>query len=251
VERVLRLAPGALRVVGGQQAITVGEQELPLVGLAAVLGLGPAAAAAGWIHCLVLGEGERRIALAVDEIRGEQEVLGKPVDGVTQSPVVAGAAVLASGRMAPILNVSELVRMALREGGRGVGASLGVAARPRGRSVLVAEDSITSRTLLKNILELAGHRVDVAVDGEEALAKLRSGSYDLVVSDVEMPRLDGIALTQAIRREPALAQLPVVLVTSLASPADRERGAEAGANAYIVKSSFDQGKLLQAISELV
>jgi two-component system chemotaxis sensor kinase CheA len=123
-------------------------------------------------------------------------------------------------------------------------------ARPRGRSVLLAEDSITSRTLLKNILELAGHRVEVAVDGAEALAKLREGRFDVVVSDVEMPRLDGIGLTQAIRRDAALARLPVVLVTSLSSPADRERGAEAGANAYIVKSSFDQGSLLEAVAEL-
>jgi two-component system chemotaxis sensor kinase CheA len=92
--------------------------------------------------------------------------------------------------------------------------------------------------------------VEVAVDGAEALDKLRAGRFDLVVSDVEMPRLDGIGLTEAIRRDPALAQLPVVLVTSLASAADRERGAEAGANAYIVKSSFDQGDLLGAIAEL-
>ena len=116
--------------------------------------------------------------------------------------------------------------------------------------MLLAEDSITSRTLLKNILELAGHRVVVAVDGSDALDKLRSGAFDLVVSDVEMPRLDGFGLTQAIRRDPALARLPVILVTSLSSPADRERGAEAGANAYIVKSGFDQGNLLQAIEEL-
>jgi two-component system, chemotaxis family, sensor kinase CheA len=253
VERGLRVAAGELRQVGEQQAISVGEQDLPLASLASVLGLPESTGAARpWIHCVVLSAGERRVALAVDEIRAEQEVLGKPVDTtMTHSPVVAGAAVLASGPMAPILNVPELVRLALRDGGRQGGAQPVVAARPRGVSVLVAEDSITSRTLLKNILELAGHSVEVAVDGAEALDKLRAGRYDLVVSDVEMPRLDGIGLTEAIRRDEALAHLPVVLVTSLASPGDRERGAEAGANAYIVKSSFEQSKLLQAIAELV
>ena len=250
-EHCMRVAPGELRAVGQQQTVSVGEQSLPLASLAAVLDLPASGAAAGKIACVVLAAGERRIALAVDEIRGEQEVLGRPIDaGLALSPVVAGTAVLASGEAAPILNVSELVRIATREGGRAMGAAFQVSARPRGRSVLLAEDSITSRTLLKNILELAGHRVEVAVDGAEALAKLREGSFDVVVSDVEMPRLDGIGLTQAIRRDPALARLPVVLVTSLASPADRERGAEAGANAYIVKSSFDQGRLLEAIAEL-
>src|SRR6185503_12306898 len=115
------------------------------------------------VHCVVLAAGERRIALAVDEIRGEQEVLGKPIaGGVAVNPVVSGAAVLPSGGAAPILNVSELVRIATREGARPASPAFAVMARPRGRSVLLAEDSITSRTLLKNILELAGHRVEVA-----------------------------------------------------------------------------------------
>jgi two-component system chemotaxis sensor kinase CheA len=252
VERCVRFAAGDLRMVGSQQVVAVGEHDLPLVSLAGLLGLPASTVAAPRINCVVLAAGERRIAVAVDEIGGEQEVLGKPVDmSVTQSPLVTGAAVLAGGQPVAILNVPELVRSAVREGGRSLAAPIAVLARPRGCSVLVAEDSITSRTLLKNILELAGHRVEVAVDGADALDKLRSGGFDLVVSDVEMPRLDGIALTEAIRRDKALAHLPVVLVTSLASPADRERGAEAGANAYIVKSSFDQGNLLAAIAELV
>lgn len=92
----------------------------------------------------------------------------------------------------------------------------------------LAEDSITSRTLLKNILEVAGYKVEVAADGEQALRKLRETPFDAVVSDIEMPNLDGIALTEGIRADPQLAHLPVVLVTSLVSPADRERGAEAG-----------------------
>jgi two-component system chemotaxis sensor kinase CheA len=249
VERCLRLPPAQVRRVGQQQAIPVGEHDLPLASLAAVLGLPAAAEASARISCLVVAAGGRRIALAVDHIQGEQEVLGKPVDTPwVQSPVLAGAGVLATGLAAPILNVPELVRMVLRDGGRSL-APAPVAARARRHSVLVAEDSITSRTLLKNILELAGYRVEVAVDGAEALDKLRAGAFDVVVSDIEMPRLDGIALTQAIRADAALAALPVILVTSLASPADRERGAEAGANAYIVKSGFDQGNLLQAVGE--
>lgn len=251
VEHCIRVDPRVVRTVGDRQAVDVADRSLPLASLAAVLGLPAATTAPGRIPCVVLAAGERRVALALEEIRGEQEVMGRTVaPDVALGALVSGAAVLPGGAAAPILNVGELVRIAIGEGGRPTGPALAVAARPQGRSVLLAEDSITSRTLLKNILELAGHRVELAVDGAEALDKLRSGGFDLVVSDVEMPRLDGIALTQAIRRDPALAHLPVVLVTSLASPADRERGAEAGANAYIVKSSFDQGNLLDAVAEL-
>src|SRR5207249_861105 len=114
IERALRFAVGELRAVGGQQTVTVGEQDLPLVSLAGVLGLAPAAGTPSRIHCLLLAADGRRVALAVDAVRGEQEVLGKPVDAaVTGSPVVAGAAMLATGQLAPILNVSELVRTAL------------------------------------------------------------------------------------------------------------------------------------------
>jgi two-component system chemotaxis sensor kinase CheA len=116
--------------------------------------------------------------------------------------------------------------------------------------VLVAEDSITSRTLLKNILESAGFSVRTAVDGSDAITILKSEDIDVVVSDVEMPRMDGFQLAQAIRADKRLAELPVILVTGLESREDRERGIDVGANAYIVKSSFDQGGLVDVIRKL-
>jgi two-component system chemotaxis sensor kinase CheA len=116
--------------------------------------------------------------------------------------------------------------------------------------VLVAEDSITSRTLLKGILENAGYRVETAADGVDAFSTLRSGSFDLVVSDVDMPRLNGFGLTAKIRADKKLAELPVVLVTALDSRQDREHGIDVGASAYIVKGSFDQGNLLDVVRRL-
>jgi two-component system chemotaxis sensor kinase CheA len=115
--------------------------------------------------------------------------------------------------------------------------------------VLIADDSLTTRTLERYILEAAGYEVELAGDGEEALAILLQRSCDVLVSDVEMPGLDGIGLTAHVRSDPKLADLPVILVTSLDSPADRERGLQAGADAYIVKSSFDQDQLLRTIRE--
>jgi two-component system chemotaxis sensor kinase CheA len=119
------------------------------------------------------------------------------------------------------------------------------------RSVLVAEDSITSRMLLQNILEAAGYEVGTAVDGIEAFARLKTEGFDAVVSDVEMPRMNGFDLTAKVRADKDLASTPVVLVTALDSPLDRERGVDAGADAYIVKSSFDQSDLLLALERLL
>jgi two-component system chemotaxis sensor kinase CheA len=113
--------------------------------------------------------------------------------------------------------------------------------------VLVVEDSVTSRLLLKHILEGAGCSVDTAEDGLDALSRLRAGRYDVVVSDVEMPNMDGLALTASIRANPATAELPVILVTSLQTPEQREAGLRAGADAYFTKGSFDQDRLLATV----
>ena len=117
--------------------------------------------------------------------------------------------------------------------------------------VLVAEDSITSRTLLKNILETAGYEVRTVVDGVEAMAALGDRDFDLVITDIEMPRMNGFDLTARIRADTRLSQLPVMLVTSLESREDRERGVDVGANAYITKGSFDQTTLLETARRLV
>jgi two-component system chemotaxis sensor kinase CheA len=116
------------------------------------------------------------------------------------------------------------------------------------KTILVAEDSITSRMLLKEILESAGYVVATAIDGEDAFSSLQKTPFDLVVSDVEMPRMNGFALTDKIRSDERYTQLPVVLVTGLESQGDRERGVTVGASAYVVKGSFDQSNLLKQFS---
>ncbi|MGB2869491.1 MAG: response regulator, partial [Bacteroidota bacterium] len=115
----------------------------------------------------------------------------------------------------------------------------------------VTDDSITSRTLIKNILETAGYHVTTAVDGVDAMTKALAGKFDLVVSDVDMPRMNGFELTAKMRKDKTLSGIPVVLVTALESGEDREHGIDVGANAYIVKSSFDQSNLLEIIKTLL
>jgi two-component system chemotaxis sensor kinase CheA len=258
VERVARLRQEALHTVANRETIQLQGQAVSLVQLADVLELPrkPAArAGSDKPHVVVLSAAERRMAFVVDEVLDEQEVLvkhlGKQLSRVRN---IAGATLLANGKVVPIINVPDALksaaRLALATPPGPATPRLDGAAVPR-KSILVVEDSITARTLLKQILETAGYDVKTAVDGVDALARLRAETFDLVISDVDMPRLNGFDLTAQIRSHPRLAQLPVVLVTALESRDDRERGIDVGANAYVVKSGFDQSHLLAAVDRLV
>jgi two-component system chemotaxis sensor kinase CheA len=161
---------------------------------------------------------------------------------------VAGAALLAAGDLALVLRSDELLD-ALRAAP--AAAPERAAPEARKRRIVLADDAATTRALARSLLEAAGYEVAVAPDGEAALALLSQTGADLVLSDVEMPRMDGIELTRAVRATPRLARTPVVLLTGLASEEDRRRGLEAGADAYLVKSSFDQRVLLDTVAELL
>ncbi|MBI2316142.1 MAG: response regulator, partial [Betaproteobacteria bacterium] len=119
------------------------------------------------------------------------------------------------------------------------------------QQVLLAEDSITTRTQEARILESAGYEVVTAADGLEAYGKLATRAFDAVVTDISMPNMDGLALAQKIRGEPKYAELPIILVTALASDEDKRRGLDAGANAYITKPEFDQQVLLDCLERLI
>jgi len=202
---------------------------------------------------VVLAASERRIAFEVDEVVGEQEVLVKNLGPqLVRVRNVGGAAVLGTGKVVPILNVADLMKSAVKTVSQPSPArEAKEPTAPRQSAILVVEDSITARTLLKSILEAAGYRVRTAVDGAEAFATLRETEFDLVVSDVDMPRLNGFDLTAKIRGDRKMADLPVILVTALESRQDRERGIDVGANAYIVKSSFEQSNLLEIVRRYV
>jgi two-component system chemotaxis sensor kinase CheA len=255
VERVARFKAQDVQTVEGRETLSLNGRAVALVRLAGVLELPPAQRNGDSLAArpvVILGAGDQRVAFAVDTVLDEQEVLvkrlGKPLSRVRN---IAGATVLGSGRVVPILNVNDLLKSARKAGGAAQVAAGAPSATAEAKSVLVVEDSITSRMLLKGILESAGYRVKTAVDGVEAFTTLRCEGFDLVVSDVEMPRMDGFDLTAKIRADKKLAELPVVLVTALETREDRERGIDVGANAYLVKSSFDQSNLLEAVRRLV
>jgi two-component system chemotaxis sensor kinase CheA len=252
VERVTRAAEGDIRTVENRETIPLDGRAVSLVRLGDVLEL-PRRGTADDTQAVVLGLGPQRIAFRVDEVLGEQEVLVKALGRqLARVRNVAGACVLGTGQVAPVLNVPDLMKSAVKRAAAPLAPAAAEApAGAQQRSILVAEDSITSRALLKNILESAGYRVVTAVDGIDAYTALKSGTFDLVVSDVEMPRMDGFELTAKVRADKQLAELPLVLVTALESREHRERGIDVGANAYIVKSSFDQSNLLEVIRRLI
>jgi two-component system chemotaxis sensor kinase CheA len=201
---------------------------------------------------IVLAVGGERVALAVDRIVGEQDVLTKSLGPQLESVRnVSGATVLESNQVALILSPSELVR-SMKQGAfaRTSLSEEATDASLEARSILVVEDSITSRTLLKNILEAAGYLVSTAVDGVEALNALLEGRFDLVISDIEMPRMNGFDLCTKVRADKRLEHLPLMFVTSLETPQERERGLDVGANAYIAKASFDQTTLIETVRRL-
>lgn len=255
VERVGHFRPEEVQTVEGRETIAPGGRTVALVRLADVLELPPADAPAGKSAAtpfVVLGSGEGRVAFAVDAVIDEREVSVKPLQRpLSRLRNVAAATILASGQVVPILNVTDLLKSIRKTGGGARSLAEAKPVKAAIKSILVAEDSITSRMLVKGILECAGYRVKTAVDGAEAFATLRADCFDLVVSDVEMPRLNGFDLTTRIRADKKLAELPVILVTALESREDRERGIDVGANAYLVKSSFDQSNLLEAVRRLI
>jgi two-component system chemotaxis sensor kinase CheA len=254
VERVVRAPRASLKTVSRRETLAVDGQVVALAHLHELLGLPARQAPAECLTIVLVGSGHHRLALAVDEVQRDEEILVKRL----QKPLVrvrniAGATVLASGKPVPILNVADLVKSAMHATGDEPEQPYAApqAIQTLARRVLLAEDSITSRLLLKGILEAAGCKVTAVADGLEAFTALRSQPFDLLVSDIEMPRLDGFDLTARIRADRQLADLPVILVTALSRREDRERGIDVGANAYIAKASFDQRELLDAVRRLV
>jgi two-component system chemotaxis sensor kinase CheA len=250
VERVIWLTADEPETVQGREVIRRDGDVLPCAPLDALLGIEQETGEPGRRACAIVGAGADRVAIRVDEVLGEREVLVKDfAPPLLRVRNVVGAGLLGAGELVLILRPADLVK-GVRELPAAAAHGHAAAAPARQPWVLVVDDALTTRTMERGLLEMAGYRVSVAVDGLDAWTALKSDTYDLVVSDVDMPRLDGFALTERIRADPSLADLPVVLVSALEAREDKERGIEVGANAYVVKSSFEQSNLLEIIRRL-
>jgi two-component system chemotaxis sensor kinase CheA len=273
IERTLRVGPNDISTLEGHDVLTYEGRPIPLVRLSEALELAadtrmePASLTDFTAVILtvndrfddrrMIGQQARRMAFIIDELAGEQEIVIKDLGKqLTRVGGIAGATVMGSGDVVLVLHAADLMKLAARRGGSSIldgmksqaAAEAGIAPK----TILVVDDSITTRTLERNILETAGYQVLVATDGYEALDVIRSSSHlDLVVTDIVMPRMDGLELTHQIKSNPQTAHLPVILVTSLESAEDKKRGIEVQADAYIVKSRFDQANLLETIQQLI
>ncbi|TAL70519.1 MAG: hybrid sensor histidine kinase/response regulator [Bacteroidetes bacterium] len=255
IDSVIRLKKSEIKSIENQNMFKYSGKFIPIVKLAEIIKIPGKTKLNGMADALkivVLNSQQKKIGLQVDEVVNEQEIivkeLGKQLARVMN---IYGATTTGSRDLILILNIPDLVKSTV---------SMPEIYKPqqseseeehRHKKILVVEDSITARTLLKGILETSGFTVGTAVDGLDAITKLKGESFDMVISDIDMPNMNGFLLTEKIRSDNKLSDLPVVLVTSLDSRSDRERGIDVGANAYIVKSSFDESNLIDVVKRLI
>lgn len=253
IDRTLRVAEDAVVLIEGVETIPVDEHAIRLVDLGWLLGFSPSPTPTyrdGKAEAVLVRTAGEQAALGVESCLSEHDItLRAPGRRLRDVPGLLGLTVLRDGSAALVLNPATWVRQAVAAASAARDRpARDTARRPR---IILAEDTLTTRTLERSILEAAGYDVTVAVDGSEAWRLLQRGGADVVVSDVDMPNMDGFALCEAIRASERFANLPVVLVTSLADERSRQRGLEAGANAYVVKSDFDQAALIETIERLL
>ncbi|MBI5566476.1 MAG: hybrid sensor histidine kinase/response regulator [Chloroflexi bacterium] len=247
IERIIRLSPAEIQSSAGREHLLFEDHIIPLFRLSRLLGdstIEPADCPA-----LVMTAADQHTALAVDAVIDEREVVLKPLGQLLgRAEMAAGATLLPDGKVVFVLDPFACVRAA-----RGVvrHAPARVESAAPSRRLLVVDDAATTRELERNILLASGYAVDTAVDGADGWRKLQTGSYALVITDVEMPNMTGFELTEAIRADARFAAVPVIIVTSLEQEREKRRGLAAGAQAYLIKSVFDQSTLLETIERLL
>jgi two-component system chemotaxis sensor kinase CheA len=258
IERLERIKLSEIETIEGKPVVVLDSQPVPLASIHGLLGLEPSSnrTDSDRIQVVILRSGGHRIALAVDTVLRE-------IDAVIQDlgPAagcggrISSGVVLDGGAIAFVVNPMELIESAVQSRSQLQALSFAKptapVAEPTPAAILVVDDSMTTRALEKSILEAHGYRVRVAVDGAEALVSLRQEKADLVIADIEMPRLNGFGLIEAMKQDRALRDIPVIIVSSVEHREDQERGLALGVDAYIVKRKFDQAELLGAIHQIL
>jgi two-component system, chemotaxis family, sensor kinase CheA len=252
IEETLRVSPEDLLKAEGREVIRRQRRTIPLVRLGDILNVPQEAAANGKIPIAVIGFSGHRMGFIVDSFIGEQQIVIKTLGThLRRVENVAGVTVLGAGEVVVILNVPDLMDNARSRSGMRT-REVRVEKHEGPKQILICEDSFTTRELERSIFEAAGYAVEVAMDGAQGLQKLRSGmQVDALVTDVQMPNMTGFELTKAVKSDPALEHIPVVIVTSLERDEEKAEGIESGADAYITKSVFNQDTLLDTVERLI
>ncbi|MCA0420672.1 MAG: hybrid sensor histidine kinase/response regulator, partial [Proteobacteria bacterium] len=256
IGRALRLPRDRIELLEGRPHFRHGEQQVGLVTAHEILGRGEAASDEAELATVVVGEGDNLYALVVDRFLGERELVVRPLDPrLAKVKDVSAAALMDDGSPVLILDVEDLIRSMekLVSGGRlrTLERSMVRTGQKRRKRVLVVDDSLTVRELERKLLDHHGFEVEVAVDGMDGWNAVRSDAFDLVVTNVDMPRMDGIELVTLIKRDPGLRNLPVMIVSYKDREEDRHRGLDAGADYYLTKGSFHDETLIHAVVDLI
>ncbi|MBF0471692.1 MAG: hybrid sensor histidine kinase/response regulator, partial [Gammaproteobacteria bacterium] len=255
IETSIRLDRGALFHLEGHETLLVGGEPTSVAALADLLRLpledAVAANSGDSTYCIILSVGEERLGILVDELIDEQQVVVKPAGALLKRiSNISGSTILSDGRLAMVLNPQDLLKSIQRQQLTRHSLTDGDPQLQQ-KQLLLVEDSVITRLQEQRILESAGYRVTVAVDGLDGWQKLQQGHFDAVVSDINMPNLDGFELCSRIRQQAAYEDLPLILVTTLSSVEDKQRGLEVGANAYITKGTFERSALIDTLHRLI
>ncbi len=255
IEHVIKVAHASIAPIEDKPFFKLGEQSIGMVSATQLLGLGTPGFAGDQIPVLVIGNDQRRYGVVVDAIYGEQNLAVQalePIFGKLRD--VSAASLLDDGSPVLILDVADMlvsIEKLAREGAlMQIGAG-GQRAAHKAKRILVVDDSMTVREMERKLLSARGFQVDIAVDGMDGWNAVRSDDYDLVITDVDMPRMDGIELVTLIKKDVRLHKLPVMIVSYKDRAEDRVRGIGAGADYYLTKGSFHDETLLEAVVDLI
>ena len=254
IDRAERRQTRLIESLNGNDYFVTERGNIALISARRLLGLEEAPILSEYQSLVLIGYEDRQYALEVDALRGECDMVVRPLDArLGKVPNLSAVSLDEQGQPVLILDADDLVRSADRLAGqlRAPRRRHAASVKRRARRILVVDDSITVREVERKLLENAGYDVDVAVDGVDGWNQLGQQTYDLIVSDVDMPRMNGIELVTRIKADPRLKVLPVVIVSYKDREEDRRRGMQAGADYYLTKSSFHDAGLLQAVRDLI
>jgi two-component system chemotaxis sensor kinase CheA len=251
VRRIIQVGAEDIGQLQQGPVADVDGENVPLTSLSSMLQV-PASAPTIRQTVIVAEGSDGRFGILVEAVHEEQELVFKELRGpLRNQKTFTGAALLGNGDIMPILDVNALFELASRAPAVDAAPTMPRRGAARISRVLVVDDSLVAGELQKNILVAAGYESEIACDGVEALEFLHRKDWDLVVADVDMPRMSGFELTERIRRDEQFRDIPVIIVTSRDSVDDRRRGFEAGADAYVLKREFDQAQLLETVRRLI
>ncbi len=255
LNRIVRLPCDECQTVQGRQQITIGGHAIGLLAASDLLDLPAEPSSGAVLSILVIGHEPRACGIVVDRFIGEQDLAVRQLDSrLGKVPHILAAAISRSGVPLLIVDVDDMLGRIERDLGTSRVKGLERAARSRQRKtqrILVVDDSVTVREVERQLLEARGFEVDVAVDGQDGWISLCAGHYDLLVTDIDMPRMNGLALIRAARADARFERLPIVVVSYKAREQDKKLGSEAGADAYLTKGSFHDDSLLDTVTRLL